>query len=204
MALQTGVILPFDVVEAPPVVPPLDVPFINKIRSKWCWAACAGMVLRFLHDRFNLITDLELLCYLAQESVHGMSGNCCNPGACNNTLKPSQIDYLWRKIKIVDENLIINPDFRKPNNHPSIDDLVKEIQVNHLPVEISFETVDTGHVIILYGCENEAGIWHFFRHDPDDPVASTITISQDVLTSTTRPDPWKHTWMRLTLVEAPG
>lgn len=204
MALRTGIIIPFDVEEGPPVAPPLDVPFINKIRSKWCWAACTGMVLRFLHEPFNHMTDLELLCYLAQLSVHGTSGDCCYEGACNKTLKPSQIDSLWRKINIVAENLIIDPDFRKPHNRPSIDDLVSEIQNKDLPVEVSFESGSTGHVVILYGSKQEGGIWHFFRHDPDDPVASTMTISQDVLTSTERPDPWKHTWLRLKFVEMPG
>jgi hypothetical protein len=201
MSLRTGVIL--DIELTGPASPPclLKIRLIDKKnKTNWCWAACAAMVLRYLKSGYASMTDAKLLCYVAEHSKYGPSGDCCKPYECDGTLKAPEVTDLWESF-VYDSTQGIIPDYKNLANRPAIDELINEITVSRRPVEIGFKYGKSGHLIILYGYVKENNVRYFYLHDPDAPENRLWRISETELLSKWNGEEWEDTWMRLEFKE---
>lgn len=169
----------------------LGVDHVRQEKDKWCWAACAAMVLTYLKIPFRSQCRLAVIGIGQRHRVSAIE--CCHSsptGVCNIAAKDSEITNLWKHFNV--------PAVFTPNSIP-IGELFKEIDKFEAPVEIGYASNDgpsgIGHVVIAYGWQGGSNELSFLVHDPlhesiSSRAASTMHKKLDTVG-------WDATWTGL-------
>jgi hypothetical protein len=164
----------------------LDVPFISQKKSNWCWAACAAMVLSFYKIEVRQ-------CRLAAQGTGISTSNCCTDStsdSCNKALYDDEITDLWHARNI--------PAIPEPNSI-SGKELLQEIDDHDRPVEMGYGPElgkrGIGHVVILYGWQQESNAVKFLTHNPQNRARKSI--ASFALTGSRLKGIWNATWKQL-------
>ena len=147
---------------AAPIVKKLEVKPINQEQSKWCWAACAEMVIQYVKPTLD-----AKQCELVKLEM-GTSANCCNPAAssfesaCNQTGFPEEC---------FDHHGI---DYKPSETRLSWTRLTKQIDEGNPMLYAWFwnNSFQSGHMVVLYGYGLVQGEKVLFRYDPIPQVGT--------------------------------
>ena len=158
----------------------LNIPIVYQVRSLWCWAACAEMILRF----FNQDVDK---CEIASTMLER---SCCNgfTSRCNQS---------WPVEDITDvvEEFGITAEFRDHTvRFSTIQDMISTEQT---PLEafISWGEDAGGHVLLIDGWSQRNQVRYVKIKDPwDGPGEVRLTDLKDDYTADS--GKWLSTWLR--------
>ena len=167
----------------PPPRPPLDVRPVRQLMDKWCWAACARMVLRFFGGT------------LEQCGIVGrfLGGNCCPsasaPG-CNVDCSVEQVDQAFGIAGLTVRRIPASVTFE-----------VVQAQINGgRPLVAAVKWAGGGgHVVVIHGCRTVGGDRYLSVNDPFYGFGDIRYGDMTQHYGKNNTGLWVHTWLDFSL-----
>jgi len=137
----------------------LCIPSIPQCKTNWCWVACAAMVLTYRKKEFGK------QCELAAYGLDASDLDCCDGhpsgGPCDRPASDKLIKALYHCFQIRAELFAQIPP----------DEIIAEINDRSAPVEIGYTSSGfgrgaSGHVVLVYGWQEDNGGVSFLIHNP--------------------------------------
>lgn len=120
---------------------------IEQVANKWCWAACAEMILKYRNKIPNNLTPQQAQCQIATQFLKRFDSNincCSNIDSCNTGLTKELILDLY-----TNNPYSLNPVLK--NNPLTFNEVKTEIDTNRL-IEIITDEPGIGlHASVIYG-----------------------------------------------------